>query len=68
MGLKPNSLTLTGNKGDEMNRLEFKTDAIGICEASPEKGWPSTFRTLFHRGKVHMSRKYRVWPHPGSED
>ena len=35
-------------------------ERIGVCES---KGLG--YRTLFHRGKVKLSRKYRVWLVPG---
>jgi len=37
-------------------------ERIGVCRS---KGSEAT--TLFHRVKVKLSRKYRVWPVPGDD-
>lgn len=36
-------------------------ERIGVCEFRMDKT-----RTLFHRLKIRLSRKYRVWPVPGN--
>lgn len=36
-------------------------ERIGVCECRMDKT-----RTLFHRLKIRLSRKYRVWPVPGN--
>lgn len=45
-----------------MSRLELIPDRIGVCQSRSTKA-PG----LFHRGKVHLSRKFRVWLVPGNE-
>lgn len=37
-------------------------ERIGVCEHKQHKQ-----RTLFHRVKVKLSRKFRVWPVPGDD-
>lgn len=37
-------------------------ERIGVCK-SKNMGYP----TLFHRVKIKLSRKYRVWPVPGND-
>ena len=36
-------------------------ERIGVCECRMDRT-----RTLFHRLKIRLSRKYRVWPVAGS--
>ena len=45
-----------------MSRLEMKVDRIGLC-LTRAHGTPG----LFHRGKVHLARKFRVWFVPGND-
>jgi hypothetical protein len=37
-------------------------ERIGICDSKAGSG-----PTLFHRLKIKLSRKYRVWPVPGDD-
>ncbi len=45
-----------------MNTLDFILEKVGVCENKA-----IGFRTLFHRGKVKLSRRIRVWPVPGDD-